>query len=113
MGLGAVLLQEHEGGLFPVCYVSRKLLDRETRYSTIERECLAIVWGLRKLRQYLYGKEFVLQTDHQPLTYLQGAKFVNDRIMRWAMALQGYRFTVQAIKGKANVVADFFSRVVD
>ena len=45
VGLGAVLMQEHEGILFPVSFASRKLLDREKRYSTIEKECLAIVWG--------------------------------------------------------------------
>ena len=47
-GLGAVLLQEFEDSLHPVCFASRKLLDREKRYSTIERECLAIVWAVHK-----------------------------------------------------------------
>ncbi|KAK7501952.1 hypothetical protein BaRGS_00006704, partial [Batillaria attramentaria] len=54
-GLGAVLLQDKEGLLHPVAFVSRKLLDRETRYSTIQRECLAIVWSLTKLSRYLWG----------------------------------------------------------
>jgi len=55
VGLGAALCQEHDGDIFPVAYASKKLLDRETRYSVIERECLGIVWGIVKFKIYLYG----------------------------------------------------------
>ena len=109
-GLGAVLMQEHEGMLFPVAYSSKKLLPREQNYSVIERECLAVVWAIDKFKLYLYGKEFVLQTDHQSLAYLNKAKFSNQRVMRWALALQPYRYNIQYIKGIDNVGADFFSR---
>lgn len=54
-GLGAVLLQYDDGFPFPVAYASRKLLDREKRYSTIERECLAIMFGVQKFNYYLMG----------------------------------------------------------
>ena len=63
------------------------------------------MWGVSKFRLYLAGKPFVLQTDHQPLTFLKDAKFRNDRVMRWALALQGYDYTVKDIPGKDNVVA--------
>ena len=53
--LGAVLLQEFEDSLHLVYFVSRKLLDREKRYSTIERECLAIVWAVHKFVRFLLG----------------------------------------------------------
>ena len=82
-GVGAVLLQEHEGELHPISYASKKLSERETRYSTMERECLALVWAVKKFQVYLYGKNFVLQTDHQPLAYLDRCKVENQRIMRW------------------------------
>ncbi len=60
-GLGAVLLQEKEDeGKFPVAYASRKLLTREKSYATIEKECLAVVWGIQKFEVYLYGREFTL-----------------------------------------------------
>ncbi len=111
-GLGAVLLQQHDDGLFPVCFASRKLLDREKRYSVIERECLAVVWRIRKFAMYLYGVDFTLQTDHQALSYLDKAMFENDRVMRWAMFVQNYRFRIEAIKGSANVGADYLSRVL-
>jgi hypothetical protein len=109
--LGAVLLQEHEGELFPNKYASRKLQPREKNYSVTERECLAIVWGIRKFYIYLYGREFILQTDHQSLTYLNTAKLTNSRVLRWALSLQDFKLRVHSIKGSMNVGADYLSRV--
>jgi len=109
-GIGAILLQEEEGVKHPVAFASKKLLPRERNYSTIEREALAIVWGVRKFENYLYGQHFFLETDHHPLQYLLKAKYNNGRLMRWALALQPYRFTITAIKGSQNVGADFLSR---
>ena len=109
-GLGAVLLQEFEDSLHPVCFASRKLLDREKRYSTIERECLAIVWAVHKFVRFLWGVRFVLQTDHRPLTYLRTSNFKNSRIMRWALSLQEFSFEVLPVSGRANVFADLLSR---
>ena len=110
-GIGAVLLQEKEGCKLPIAFASRKLLLREQQYSAIERECLAMVWGINKFQIFLEGKEFILETDHQPLLYLQRAKLLNSRIMRWALSLQSHRFRIEAIPGKQNVGADFLSRV--
>ena len=110
-GLGAVLLQEYDGDKHPVAYASRKLLAREQAYSTIERECLALVWGINQFQMYLEGKEFTLETDHQPLLYLNRTKCINNRVMRWALALQPFRFRIEAIRGSDNVGADFLSRV--
>ena len=68
-----------DGQIFTVAYAGRKLLDRERRYSVTDRECLGIVWGIKKFAMYLYGKQFTLQTDHRPL------QFLSPRIMRkWA-----------------------------
>lgn len=109
-GIGAILLQEHGTEIFPVAYASRKLRGAEIRYSTIELECLAIVWAVRKFETYLFGKEFTLQTDHRPLTFLHTAKLENKRLMRWSMLLQQYQFRIQAVKGEGNLGADFLSR---
>ena len=109
-GLGAVLLQEEEGVLKPVAYASKRLNAAERNYSTIEKECLAVVWGIGKFRVYLYGTHFVLETDHQPLQFLRRAKTENSRLMRWAIMLQDHSFTVRVIPGKDNVGADFMSR---
>ena len=111
-GLGAVLLQEFDGKPFPVRYASRKLSKCEQGYATVEKECLAVVWGVQKFQKYLYGKEFVVETDHQPLRFLQSAQLKNSRVLRWAMALQPYRYQVKYIPGRENVGADYLSRVV-
>jgi hypothetical protein len=111
VGIGAVLLQEHDGDVFPVAYASKKLLPRERAYSTMEKECLALVWAVKKFEVYVYGQSFTIQTDHQPLVYLNRSKLSNERIMRWAMFLQSYRIRIEAIKGSQNVGADYLSRV--
>ena len=110
IGIGAVLLQEVEERKFPVAYVSKKLLPRETRYSVIERECLTLVWGILKFQVYLYGREFQVETDHRPLIYMQNTRLSNSRIMRWVLSLQPYRFRIFTIKGSENVEADYLSR---
>ena len=72
------------------------------------------MWGFKRfhiLYFYLYGVSFVLQTDHEPLKYMNIAKFANGRLMRWAMFLQSYNFRVEAIKGSENVGAHYLSRV--
>lgn len=113
-GLGAVLLQEELGQKLPIAYASGKLRERESecKYATAEKKCLAVVWEIQKFQKYLYGHEFILETDHSPLVYLNKAKVTNPRLMRWALSLQPYRFTIHAIKGKDNVGADYLSRLM-
>ena len=111
-GLGAVLLQEHEGIKRPVAYASRKLFNRERNYSVIEREALGLVWAIHKFSAYLYGKAFVVETDHRPLTYLNSARSLNSRLMRWSLSLQPYMIKVNYIKGSDNFGEDYLSRIV-
>ncbi|XP_062613758.1 uncharacterized protein LOC134275492 [Saccostrea cucullata] len=110
-GVGAVLMQYEDGVKKPVAYASKKLSKCQVNYSTIEKECYAIIWAVQKFRRYLYGKEFLLETDHQPLVYLTKAKVSNARLMRWALLLQPYRFRIISIKGSENVGADCLSRI--
>lgn len=110
-GVGAVLMQEDEGKKFPVAYASKKLLPLEKNYSTIEKECLGVVWAVQKFEPYLYGREFVLEVDHEPLRSMTKGKMANGRVLRWSLALQPYQFRVEAIKGKDNVGADYLSRM--
>ncbi|XP_042145250.1 uncharacterized protein LOC121835301 [Ixodes scapularis] len=109
--IGAILLQKHGDVLHPVAYASRRLLPREEAYATVEREGLALVWGIEKFKPYLYGRAFLLQTDHQPLQYINQTRHANARVMRWSLKLQEFDFRVQYIKGKENVGADYLSRL--
>ena len=102
---------EVDGEKKPVAFLSRKLEDRETRYSTVEKECLAMKWAIDSLRYYLLGRHFSLETDHRALQWLNRMKDANMRIAGWYLALQPYDFTVQYRSGKSNVVADCLSRI--
>ncbi len=108
-GLGAVLAQVVGGEERPVLYLSRKLSKRETRYSTVEKECLAIRWAVLTLRYYLLGREFTLCSDHAPLQWLHRMKDTNARITRWYLALQPFKFKVIHRPGVQMAVADFLS----
>ena len=93
-------MQQYHERLYSLAYASKKLASAETKYSTIEKECLGIVWDITKFRLYLAGKPFILQTEQQLLAYINKTKYQNDRTMRWALALQGYDYSVQDIPGK-------------
>ena len=79
-----------DGEKFPIMYISNKF--KEKNYSDLQRECLAVVWAVQKFEAYLYGREFIIETDHQPLLCLRKSKVANQRVMRWALSLQPYRY---------------------
>lgn len=93
-----------------IAYASRHLNPAEKNYSTTEKECLAILWGIRKMRQYLEGYKFTVITDHLSLKWLQSINNPTGRLARWALELQQYDFTIQYRRGNENVVADALSR---
>ena len=95
----------------PVAYASKKLTDTEKKYSTVEREAYAILFGVNKFRYYLLDRQFILETDHRPFVYLESFKSKNYRICRWALSLQPYKFTVVYIPGSYNHGADVLSRL--
>ena len=109
-GIGAVLSQCDDDGVeHPVAFYSWKLLDREERYSTIEKECLAIKVAMHAFRVYLLGRKFVVQTDHSALEWLHRLKDNNARLTRWSLALQPYNFEVRYRSGRMNGNADGLS----
>lgn len=110
--VGAVLSQFRQGALLPVAYASRKLTDPETRYSTIDRETLALSWGCTHFYHYLYGKHFNAYSDHKPLLGLLSSQKLSPRQFRLLETLCNFDFTLQYIEGKKNLVADALSRPV-
>ena len=78
-GVGALLSQPStDNDLHPGAYFSKKLLPREERYSTIEKECLAVKLGIEAFRFYLMGCTFTVQTDHHALLWLDRFKDTNS-----------------------------------
>lgn len=112
-GLGAVLLQKQEGKNVVIAYASRKLKSNERNmknYSSQKLEFLALYWAVtKKFRDYLYGAEFIVLTDNNPLSYiLSGKKSVSE--MSWIAELADFNFTIHYRTGKSNVCADSLSR---
>lgn len=109
--LGAVLSQGPIGSDKPIAYASRTLNDAETRYSTIEKELLAIVWATKHFRPYLYGKKFTIYTDHRPLAWLNSIKEPNSKLTRWKLRLEEFDYNIVYKTGKQNCNADALSRI--
>ncbi|KAM7295077.1 uncharacterized protein ISCGN_024582 [Ixodes scapularis] len=109
-GLGAVHLQETEGEIRPVAFASRALNPAEKNYTVSERECLAIIFALKKFNHYVEGTEFTIETDHMALAWLSRIKEPAGRLARWALTLQKYEYRIRYRKGTTNVVADALSR---
>lgn len=91
---------------------SRCLSDSEKKYTTTEREALAIFFTLKKFRHYLLGSRFLLRTDHKCLATLLQWKDPTGRLSRWLIYISQFDVKIEHIAGEKNVVADFLSRNV-
>lgn len=115
-GVGAVLSHKVNGEDKPILFASGTLSKTEQNYSQLEKEALAIVFAVKKFHKYLFGREFTLVSDHQPLQYIFG-KHKNipvtaaSRIQRWALILSGYRYSIVYKKGSLISNADALSRL--
>lgn len=116
VGVGSVLVHQMEDGTErPVIMSSRTLQPHERRYAQIDKEALAIMFGLKKFRQYLQGREFVILTDHKPLLGIFGRDkpipdLVSPRMLRWALTLNTFDYQLQYRPGKLMGDADSLSR---
>jgi transposase InsO family protein len=116
-GVGGVLAHRYsDGSERPICCVSRTLSDAEKSYSQLDKEALAIFYGVTKNHQYLFGRKFIIRTDHKPLSYIFGDKVgipqtAASRLQRYAARLAAYDFTVEWVASAANAPADCLSRL--
>ena len=85
-GLGACILQEGK----PIAFASKSLTDTETRYANIERELLAIVFGCEKFHMYIYGRSFIVKTDHKPLEMISMKNLISAPAQLQRMLLHAY-----------------------
>ena len=107
-GLGFVLTQEDH----PVTYGSQALTQAEQRYSQIEKELLALVFGLEHNHQYIYGRKVILYTDHKPLVSISSKPFAAapKRLQRLLLRLQQYDAEIRYRPGREMYLADTLSR---
>nr|XP_055073117.1 uncharacterized protein K02A2.6-like [Misgurnus anguillicaudatus] len=116
-GIGAVLQHTMPTGEErPVAYASRTLAPAEKKYSQIEKEGLALIFGVKKFHQYLWGRKFKMVTDHKPLLTLFGEHkslptMAAARIQRWAIILSAYDYHIEYCPSEKHSNADGLSRV--
>ena len=116
-GLGAVLSQvSPDGSERPIAFASRTLSPSERNYSQIEKEALALVYGVKYFHQFLYGHKFTLVTDHKPLLAVLGPKtgippVAAARMQRWALLLSAYSYNIEFRPTGAHANADSLSRL--
>ena len=108
-GLGAALLQDGQ----PVAFASKSLDLTQSNYPNIDREMLAIVFGINRFHTYLYGRPFKIISDHKPLEMILHKPLLKapPRLQRMLQKVQGYDFTVEYRAGKTMTLADTLSRL--
>ena len=110
-GLGAVLYKKNDSKLQVIAYGSRSLSKPERNYSVHKLEFLALKWAISvKFHHYLYGKPFIVFTDHNPLAYVTTTARLDAIGHRWLAELSVYDFSIFHKPGRKNGDADGLSR---
>jgi hypothetical protein len=106
--IGVVLTQVTEGKEHIVTYLSRCLINAETRYSFIEKLCLSLFYACSKLRHYLLASICVVVCQADIIKHMLQQPILSGRIGKWAYALIEYDLAYESLKSiKDQVVADF------
>ncbi|GBN74768.1 Retrovirus-related Pol polyprotein from transposon 17.6 [Araneus ventricosus] len=115
LAIGAVLHTTTSLGHKPLAFYSRKLSPSERKYSTYDRELLAICATVKHFRHLLEGQNFIIFTDHRPLTFAFTKKSDSSspRQLRYLDFISQFSMDIRHITGSKNVVADTLSRISD
>eukprot|EP00731_Ephydatia_muelleri_P021997 Em0014g588a len=114
--LHSLLEKGKDGSEHPVAFASRTLAPAEKNYSQLDKEGLAIIFGVEKFHNFLFGRQFTIFTDHKPLKHLFGEDkpippMASARLQRWALKLSAYQYKIAHKPGKDNANADILSRL--
>ena len=109
--IGAVLSQEIDGKERPIAFVSRTLTKPERRYCITRKELLAIVFFVKHFKHYLYGKQFIVRTDHGSLRWLLNFKNPEGQLARCLQVLSSYEMTIVHRPGRQHRNADALSHM--
>ena len=110
--VATILSQVHDGVERPIAYASRQMNKAEQAYSASEAEMPALVWATKYFRCYLYGKQFLVRTDHSALSFLPNLADNINHLMRWSLRLSEFDFVVKHKAGSKIGHVDILSRHV-
>ena len=103
-GIGGVLQVQQDGEWRAEAYFSRQTRGAEQRYSATALEALAVVESIFYFSYYLYGKEFVVMTDHRPLCSMLYSDKLNGSLRQMAMKMQPWLVTITYLPGRENLM---------
>jgi len=106
-----------DGSEHPIAFASRTLSPAKKQYSQLDKEGLAIIFGVKRFHRYLLGRQFTILSDHKPLQHLFGRSkaippMALARIQRWALTLSAYNYSINYKPGKDQAGADLLSRLL-
>jgi len=111
MVIGSALIQEFEGKERVIYYLSRRLIDAETRYSTIEKLCLCLYFSCIKLRHYLLSAECTVICKDDVVRYMLSMPIMSGRVGKWVLALLKFDLRYESAKAvKGQIMADFVTQ---
>ena len=115
-GVGAVLFHKEAEGEKPIAFASRSLSSTEQKYAQLDKEGLAIIYGVKKFHYYIFGKKITITSDHKPLQHLFAenqpiSQLASARIQRCALTLSAYEYTIAYKPGDQHANADSLSQL--
>ncbi|CAB0041858.1 unnamed protein product [Trichogramma brassicae] len=116
-GLSAILSHRYKDNTEkPIAYASRIIPKKEQKRTILDKEAMAVVFGFKRFRDFIFGKEIILRTDNKSLQLILGPRkgipqTADNRFQRWAYYLSGFRYKIEHISSKANANCDALSRL--